>query len=184
VAEELVTIGRIVKPHGLHGEVAVDVLSDLPGRFDVGTEVRVGERVAVIATVRPHQGRLLIRFEHVDDRTAAERLRGRRIEATPVDVSETETYFAHELVGMAVVGEDGTALGIVSALIELPEAAGYDLLEVARDDGSTWLLPAVDEFVEVDEDEDGDERLRLVDPPEGLLDPAGDEGDATAGSSS
>jgi 16S rRNA processing protein RimM len=199
VAEELVTIGRIVKPHGLHGEVAVDVLSDVPGRFDVGTEVCVGERVAVIATTRPHQGRLLIRFEHIADRTAAERLRGRMIEAPPVDVSEAETYFAHELVGMAVIDEDGTPLGTVSALIELPEAAGYDLLEVARGDGSMWLLPAVDEYVEVDEDEDGNERLRLVDPPEGLLDPAHaaepsdraaspraavDEGDAAAGSSS
>jgi len=171
VTDELVTIGRIVKPHGIDGEVAVDVLSDVPGRLDAGTEVHVaGRRVAIVAS-RPHQGRLLLRFDHVTDRSGAELLRGLELEAPPVDLSESETYFAHELIGMAVVDDDEHTLGEVSGLVELPAAAEYDLLEVARADGSTWLLPAVDDFVEIDEDADGNERLRVTDPPEGLLDP-------------
>jgi 16S rRNA processing protein RimM len=172
VTDELVTIGRIVKAHGIRGEVAVDVLSDVPGRFDAGTEVQVGGRTAVIETSRPHQGRLLVRFAHITDRSAAELLRGRAVEAPPVDVSDSDTYFVHELVGMSVVDDGGGSLGTVTALIELPAAAGYDLLEVTRADGSTWLLPAVDDLVEIDEDHAGEGRIRVIDPPEGLLQPS------------
>lgn len=171
MTDELVTIGRIIKPHGIRGEVAVDVLSDVPGRFDVGVEVQVGDRRATIAASRPHQGRMLLRFDHIRDRSDAERVRGMTIEAPPVDLSDTESYFAHELVGMAVVDVQGAPLGEVSALIELPSAAGYDLLEVSRDDGSTWLLPAVEDLVEIGQDETGGDQLRVVDPPDGLLEP-------------
>lgn len=171
MADELVTIGRIIKPHGIRGEVAVDVLSDVPGRFDAGVEVRVGGHLMTISASRPHQGRVLLSFDHLRDRSDAERVRGLPIEAPPVDLSDTEAYFAHELIGMAVVDVEDAPLGQVSALIELPSAAGYDLLEVAREDGSTWLLPAVEDFVEIGEDEAGRERLRVVDPPDGLLEP-------------
>jgi 16S rRNA processing protein RimM len=163
-----VLIGRIVKAHGIRGEVVVHPLSDVPGRFDAGTEVLVGGTPRPIVTSRPHQGRLLVAFEGVADRSAAERLRGAAILGAPVDLQDSETYFAHELVGLAVRHVDGRELGVVSALIELPEAAGYDLLEVVRDD-ATWLLPAAEEFVEVVEEEDGTLVL-MVDPPDGLID--------------
>jgi 16S rRNA processing protein RimM len=166
----LVTIGRVVKAHGIRGEVVVDVLSDVPGRFDVGANVLLDGRPVTITGSRPHQGRLLVRLEGVADRTAAELLRGKVFEGEAADVSGEETYFAHELVGMAVVDGHGGDLGTVSALIELPETAGYDLLEVRRADGSTWLLPAVDEYVEVEDDPAGGERLAVVDPPAGLID--------------
>jgi 16S rRNA processing protein RimM len=166
----LVAVGRIVKAHGIRGEVAVEVLSDVPGRLDAGVTVSVGGTWMRIVGSRPHQGRLLLLLEGVTDRTAAERLRGRLLESEPVDLSGSETYFAHELVGMAVRTAEGRALGTVSALVELPGAAGYDLLEVRRDDGTTWLLPAVDDYVEVRPDETGTEALVLVDPPEGLID--------------
>jgi 16S rRNA processing protein RimM len=169
---DLVVIGRIIKAHGLRGEVAVHVLSDVPGRFDAGSQVHLEGRATRIEASRPHQGRLLLQFAGVTDRTAAELLRGKVIEAEPADVSDSETYYAHELVDMAVVDERGGDLGRVSALIELPDAAGYDLLEVTRADGGTWLLPAVDDFEEVQEADDGSERLRLVNPPDGLVDPA------------
>ncbi|MDP9023530.1 MAG: hypothetical protein M3N57_12700, partial [Actinomycetota bacterium] len=60
------------------------------------------------------------------------------------------------------------------ALIELPAAAEYDLLEVRRHDDSTWLLPAVEDYVGIDEDPDGTERLVVTSPPPGLLDEAGE----------
>lgn len=165
--DDLVTIGRIVRAHGLRGEVAVDVLSDVPGRFDVGTVVRVDGQPRTVAARRPHQGRLLVLFEGVPDRTAAEGLRGAILTAPPADVSGSETYYAHELVGMAVVLEDGTWLGDVVDVVEVPSAAGYDLLEVDRD-GQRWLLPNADDLVEV-ADADGVDVLCVVDPPVGLL---------------
>ncbi|MDX1660047.1 MAG: ribosome maturation factor RimM, partial [Nitriliruptorales bacterium] len=162
--------GRIIKPHGIRGELAVESLSDVVGRFEPGAVLtdRRG-RTFTVTTSRPHQGRLLLGFEEVPDRTEAERLRGVELLAEPVDPSDSETYFVHELVGMRVVDEEDAELGRVSDVIDLPATAGYDLLEVERPDGSTWLLPAVDEYVHVDVTGD-EEFLRLVEPPEGLVD--------------
>jgi len=165
---EHVLIGRVVKAHGLRGELVVEPLSDVPGRFDAGVEVVVGGRDRVITLSRAHQGRVLVAFDGISDRTEAERLRGQEIHAEPVPLDDSETYFAHELVGLPVEHVDGRALGQVSALIELPASAGYDLLEVTSTDG-TWLLPAADELAEVVERADGS-LVVVVDPPEGLLD--------------
>lgn len=165
---DLVVVGRVVRPHGIRGEVSVEVLSDRPERFEPGSTLHGEGTRMVIATSRPHKGRMLVRFESVSDRTDAERLRGLTLEAEPLDPAETDTYFVHELVGMRVCDESGTDLGSVEAMIELPPSATYDLLEIARDDGSTWLLPATDEYVDVVFDDSGTPFLRLDDPPEGL----------------
>ncbi|MEX1179001.1 MAG: ribosome maturation factor RimM [Nitriliruptor sp.] len=170
MSEKLVVIGRVIKAHGIRGEVVVDVLSDVPGRFDAGTTVDLAGTPTRVASSRPHQGRLLVRFEGIADRNAAELLRGRSIQGPPGDLTDSDTYFVHELVGMAVATVDGDHLGDVSGHIELPPAAGYDLLEVTREDGTTWLLPATDDLVEVGELPDGTELLIVVDPPEGLID--------------
>ena len=168
---ELVTIGRVVKAHGIRGEVVVHPLSDVEGRFDVGTEVVVGGTRRTITASRPHQGRILLAFEGVADRSAAEDLRGQELLAPAVDLQDSDTFYAHELIGLRVRHLDGRDLGEVTALFELPEAAGYDLLEVTRAEGE-WLLPCADDLVEAVEEEDGSIVL-VVDPPEGLL-----EGDA------
>ena len=70
--DELVTIGRVVKAHGIRGEVVVHPLSDVEGRFDVGTEVELDGVWRTIAASRPHQGRMLLGFDHLTDRSAAE----------------------------------------------------------------------------------------------------------------
>jgi 16S rRNA processing protein RimM len=170
-------VGRVVKAHGLRGEVVVDVLSDVPDRLAAGVSVHLDGLPVEIVASRPHQGRLLVTFDGVRDRTEAERLRGRALEAEPLDLDDAEAYFVHQLVGMAVRAADGRDLGTVTAAVELPDAAGYDLLEVRRPDGGSWLLPAVDEYVEVVADPDGREALLVVDPPAGLLDDAVAPGD-------
>ncbi len=167
-----VVVARVVKAHGIRGEVACDLLSDVPGRLEAGTSVTLAGREAVIAASRPHQGRLLVRFEGVATRTDAELLRGSEVLADPLDQEDHEAYFAHELVGMPVLDADGAELGEVRALVELPAAAEYDLLEVERSDGHRWLLPAVDDYVEIELDDQERERLVVTDPPEGLLDDA------------
>jgi 16S rRNA processing protein RimM len=167
--DELVSVGRIVKPHGIRGEVVVAPLSDRTERFAPGAVLVVGRRSFAVLESRPHQGRLLVRLEGIGDRSAAERLRGAELHAARGDGEPSESYLASELVGMPVRGPGDRDLGEVIALIELPDSAGYDLLEVARPDGSTWLLPAVDEYVVVEVDAAGTERIVLVDPPDGLV---------------
>lgn len=162
-----VVIGRVVKAHGLRGEVVVDPTSDVPGRYDPGVRVTVDGVDRTIAGSRAHQGRLLVVFEGITDRGDAEGLRGATLTAPPVDLTDSDTYYVHELVGMAVVDEDGTWLGDVVDVLEVPSAAAYDLLEVDTD-GTRWLLPDADDLVEI-ADADGVDVLCVVDPPAGLL---------------
>ncbi len=143
--------------------------SDRPERFEPGALLYSDQRTFVVVSTRPHRGGLLVRFSQVTDRTAAERLRGARLEADPLpEDDEREAYLVSELVGMPVVTEEGRELGVVEALIELPASAEYDLLEVVPAEGPTWLLPAAEEYVWVEEDDTGLERL-VVAPPEGLV---------------
>lgn len=167
-----VEVGRVVKPHGLRGEVSVHLLTDRPEvRFAAGSHVLVDGRPRLVDTSRPHQGRWLVRFEGVTDRTAAEQLRGASLTGLPLEGDEdADTFWVHELVGLTVLDEDGADLGEVVDVVELPAAAGYDLLEVRRPSGGLWYLPAADELVEAREDDGGEFVLVVVDPPAGLVD--------------
>jgi 16S rRNA processing protein RimM len=166
---ERVEVGRVIKPHGLRGEVAVFPTSEVMDRLSAGTAVWVDGVATTVATSRPHQGRPLVRFEHVRDRSAAELLRGALVEAAPLDPEELDTYLISELIGVPVIDAIGGELGRVIGVIEMPAVAGYDLLEVERPTGGTWLLPAADELVEAVDDAEG-LRLMVRELPEGLLD--------------
>lgn len=168
-ADDVVVIGRVVKPHGINGEVVVAPQSDVTDRFAPGVQLGVGDTSHVIADSRDHKGRLLVSFRDVTDRNGAEALRGATVTGPRVDLSDTDHWFAHELVGMDVVTEDGRWWGEVVDVAELPQVAGYDLLEVDLD-GSRWLLPDDDALVEVGTDGDtGRDLLIVIDPPVGLL---------------
>lgn len=169
---DLVLIGRVAKAHGIRGELAIDMMSDLPDRFVPQARVHIGGVWRTLVTARPHQGRMLVTFADVTDRTTAETLRGQSVFGDVIQAEPGEYYLVQELLDCPVYGEDGTDLGTVVDIVALPAAAPYDLLEVARPDGSVWLLPAVDDYVVVDDDTNG-RVLRLVNPPEGLFDADG-----------
>src|SRR5579872_3252566 len=105
------TVGRVVKAHGLTGEVVVEVRTDDPeSRFGVGTVLRAKgsdqpERNYVVAAVRPHGSRLLLRLEGVADREAADVLRGNLfvIDSSALPpIEEPDTYYDHQLEGLLV----------------------------------------------------------------------------------
>jgi 16S rRNA processing protein RimM len=155
-------VGRIVKAHGLTGEVVVDLLTDRIERLDPGTElVLAGDGPLQVLRRRRHQERWLVVFEGVRGREAAEALRGRELLATPL-VADDDTLFVHELIGTEVRDTAGRRLGTVEAVEPNPAS---DLLVLA----GGGLVPvrfvvAHDPGVSV-----------TVDVPEGLLD-LGDEG--------
>lgn len=166
-------VGRVLRPHGLRGELVVQVLSDAPERFAPGTAVAAGDpesggplRPLEVSSARLHQGRMLLRFAGVEDREAAEPLRGSLL-TIPMEAARelgAGEYWRHQLVGLAVVDSEGNDRGVVSEV--LPGAA-HDLLEVRRPDGVTVLVPAVAALVEV-ELEAGRVVVRAL---PGLLDP-------------
>jgi 16S rRNA processing protein RimM len=167
-------VGRVLRPHGVRGEVAVEVLSDAPGRFTPGAELALGDpdaegglRPLVVAAARRHQSRLLLTFGGVEDRDAADTLRGGLL-SIPVGAArplEPGEFWAHQLIGLPVHDRAGQARGTVADV--LPGTA-HDLLSVRLPDDRTVLVPAVAALVDVDLDAG---RV-VVDALPGLLDPS------------
>ena len=166
----LVVVGRIGRPHGIRGEVTVEVRSDSPDvRFAPGS-VLVTEPARLgpltVAAVRWHSGRLLMLVEGLHDRNGAEALRGAvlSVEVDDADAPEDpEEFFDHQLRGLAVVTTGGEVVGTIDDVIHLPS---QDLLSVRRADGREVLVPFVAEIVPEIDVEAG--RVVVTLPP-GLL---------------
>lgn len=170
-------VGRIGKPHGIRGEVTLDVRTDEPDRrFAPGTTLRAeapagADRRPTALTVgraRWHQSTLLVTFEELADRNAAEAVRGTVLYATighDEKPEDPEEYYDHQLVGLAVVDLEGTPLGELKAVVH---GSAQDLLTVRTPDGRDALVPFVSALVpEVDLDAG---RVVVADRP-GLVTP-------------
>jgi 16S rRNA processing protein RimM len=165
-----VVVGRIGRPHGVRGEATIEVRTDDPdARFRVGTALRTdpADRGPLTVTgARWHREVLLLAFEGYDSREEVEALRDTLLEV-PVaelpDLEDPDTYYDHQLVGLAAQLPDGTPLGEVTAV----RHEGADLLVVRRADGGELLVPFVAAIVPAVDVAGGHV---VVDPPEGLLD--------------
>jgi 16S rRNA processing protein RimM len=169
-------VGRVVKAHGVGGEVVVEIRTDDPAaRFASGSTLRAKdsrgggqERSYVVAHVREHGGRLLVRLAGVDDRDAADALRGSLFVVDSDDlppIDEPDTYYDHQLEGLHVRTTTGQDVGVVA---EVLHTAAGELLAVKRsDDGGEALVPFVSAIVT---SVSLDDRTVEIDPPEGLLD--------------
>lgn len=161
-------VARIGKPHGIRGEVTVQVLTDAPeDRFVPGTGFLVEPASSgplTVSSARWNKDILLLGFEEVADRNTAETLRGAKlfIETAELDVDDDEGWYEHELVGLeARVG--GAVVGKVAALNTMPV---QDLLMVATPEGDEILVPFVEEIVP---EVNIDEGYILITPPPGLF---------------
>jgi 16S rRNA processing protein RimM len=170
VSDDHVVIGRVVKPHGLKGEVVVEVLTDFPERFLEGLRVRLSggaheAREVRIVAVRPHQGRVLLTFEEISDVSTAEALRDVELSVSAKDVApRPEGYVYHwEIEGAFVVDAAGRRLGRV---LELADAGGRPLLVLETPRGPREVPFAHPIVVSVDV---AGKRV-VLDPPPGLLD--------------
>ncbi|HEX7202527.1 MAG TPA: ribosome maturation factor RimM, partial [Arthrobacter sp.] len=142
-------VARIGKPHGIRGEVTVQVLTDAPGdRFVPGTEFVVEPASAGPLTVnsaRWNKDILLLGFDEIGTRNEAETLRGAKlfIETEELDEDDDEGWYEHELVGLeARIGS--SVVGKVTALNTMPV---QDLLMVTTPEGKEILVPFVEQIV-------------------------------------
>jgi 16S rRNA processing protein RimM len=161
-------VGRIGRPHGVRGEVTVQVRTDSPEqRFAVGAQLGAGAgHTLTVDTVRPHAGNLLVRFAGVTDRAAAADLRGVLLTVDTAELpalDDPDEFYDHQLEGLAAVGPDGAELGTVREVMHAP--AG-DLLVLETDRGEA-LVPFVRAIVPEVDLPGG--RV-VLDPPAGLLD--------------
>jgi 16S rRNA processing protein RimM len=119
-----------------------------------------------VATSKWHSGRFVVHFAGIEDRTAAESLRGQTltIDVDPTELPEDpDEFYDHQLVGLNVKLEDGSLVGVVGEVIHLPS---QDLLSVKREGDTEVLIPFVLEFVP---EIDLDTKTVTITPPPGLL---------------
>ncbi len=172
-------VGRIGRPHGVRGELTVEVRTDSPElRFAPGSSLSTDPAIAgplVIDGFHWHSGRLLLSFAGVHDRNAAEALRNVLL---VVDVADDETpedpdeFYDHQLIGLAAHDAAGAALGVVTDVLHLPS---QEVLAVTTPDGREVLVPFVAEIVpEVDV---AGGRVLMTAPP-GLFEDLPDDGPA------
>lgn len=167
--KELVAIARIVKPRGIKGELAAEILTDFPERFDDLESVTavMPDASRRKLTIEDHwfqSGRIVLKFEGIDSIELGETLRGAEIcvdEADAVELDESE-YFDWQLAECMVETVDGNSLGKVT---EVMRTGGTEIL-VVKGEAKEYLIPFAESICV---DVDIEKRLIKVDPPEGLL---------------
>ncbi len=153
----LLEVGRITKPHGVRGDVLVQLTTDLTSRLDPGSVLDTDRGPLTVVSSSPHHDRWIVHFEGLTDRDVADTWRGVVLRAEPVDGPvDEDAFWVHELVGATVALPDGSEVGLVTEVEANPAS---DLLVL--DTGT--LVPVV--FIV------GQEPGRVtIDPPEGLFD--------------
>jgi 16S rRNA processing protein RimM len=164
-SEQLLAVGRITRAHGIGGEVAVLSLTEIPARYASGSALRLEDgRSLTVEKARSHGHRMLVKFEEVRDRNEAEALRGQVLLAPPGESPPPsgDGYWVHQIVGLEVFTDEGTALGRIAEVLHNPANDVW----VVRQGEREILIPAVHDVVAGGDLDAGRVTIREVD---GLL---------------
>ena len=146
---EFLAVGKLRRPHGVHGEILMSVWTDFPDRLREGVQLFLGDtfQPARIKTLRWHRQDLLITFEDYSDREQAGELRNQVVfvrtdQIPPLDDGE---LYLHEILGLHVVRQDtGDQLG---EIVEIIETGANDVYVVRSPEGIEHLIPAIDSVI-------------------------------------
>ena len=152
-AEPTVAVGRITRAHGVHGEVAVLVLSEVLGRFADGAALQLEDgRELIVSSSRSHKDRLLVRFREVEDRAGAEALQGAFL-VVPRSSSPAlpeGSWWDNQIEGCVLTTDTGRVLGTVREVIH---TGANDVWSAVGEGGAETLIPVLrDVLVWVDVD--------------------------------
>ena len=161
---EYLVVGFVRRPHGVKGEMIMDIHTDFPERLKTGMTVYVGDtyQPTVIASRRTHAKGLLVRFRGVKTPEEAGFYRNTWIYVPTADRPELPEgeYYHHQLLGLNVVTDDGQDLGVLADIIE----TGANDVYVVRDaDGKETLLPAIPPVILDIQLADRQMRVHLID---------------------
>ena len=131
---------------GIRGQLKVRSETDFPERFAPGSELHLNGAPAVVMSARPHRGGLVVGLSSVEDRNAAESLRGSllTIREDQLAALPEGTYYHFQLIGMDVFTDEGEGLGRIAEILETP---GNDVYIVRKEGGRDLLLPALKSVV-------------------------------------
>lgn len=145
-------MGRIVRPHGVHGALVVEADKDTFHSVIPSQVIYLGPQKMpeTVRSMRPHRGRFIVRMEGCNDRKSAESWRGLELfipfgDAEPLGEDE---YYHWQIIGLTVQTEDGRGLGRLEQIID---TGANDVYLVRTESGEELLLPAIQSVIrEVD----------------------------------
>ena len=156
-------IGKLRRPHGLKGEILMDVLTSFPERLKPGVLVFVGKQHLPLnlRSCRGHKHAFLVAFEGYNDRERVGELRNQLVQVRADDRPPLPDgdYYHHQLLGLRVVTEAGKLLGVLSKIIE---TGANDVYLVLPQEGPEILLPAIDSVILNIDLEQGELRVQLI----------------------
>jgi 16S rRNA processing protein RimM len=169
---EYLVVGYLRRPHGLHGEILMEVYTDFPERLKPGSEVYIGDsyQKVLIAGSRYHNEGLLIKFQDFETPEQVGRYRNQSVYVSAADrpALPEGQYYHHELIGFKVVDEKDESIG---TLMEIVQTGANDVYVVRQADGREVLLPVISSVVIAVET--GNRQIRIR-PIPGLLDELAD----------
>lgn len=161
-------IGYLRRPHGVMGEVIMDLHTDFPDRIKSGRKVYIGEKYEAftIGSARTHGNGLLVKLRGFDAPETAGRFRNQwvYVKSSEVPALPEGKHYKHELIGLTVMADDGGKLGTLN---EVLETGANDVYVVQKENGKEVLLPAIPDVVLEIDMEDRVMKVHLLD---GLLD--------------
>jgi 16S rRNA processing protein RimM len=168
------TIGKVVALFGIHGELKVRLLTDIPNRFAELESVHVGPNHTsyLIQSARPYKGEMIIlKLRAIDDANAAEPLRNQDLSIPLSKLAELPPgfYFQHDILDLHVLTLDGQDLGHI---VDIIVTGSNDVYCIKKPDGSQVLIPAIKDVIK---QIDLVHRTMHIDPLPGLLDNIGQE---------
>jgi 16S rRNA processing protein RimM len=138
-------VGKLRRPHGLHGELLMNVITDFPERLHSGVTVYVGEdhQPMKIRSRRWQNQALLVTFDDYHSSEAAGELRNHMVFVRADDrppLPEGE-YYHHQLIGLRVASDEGRFLGLLTQILD---TGANDVYVIRPDSGPEILLPAIE----------------------------------------
>jgi len=141
-------IGFLRRPHGVSGEIIMDLHTDFPERIKAGRKVYVGEKyeTLIIDSARAHGNGMLIRLNGCDTPETAGRFRNQwvYVKSTEVPALPAGKVYKHELIGLTVTTDSGETLGVLN---EILETGANDVYVVKNESGAEILLPAIPDVI-------------------------------------
>jgi 16S rRNA processing protein RimM len=156
-------VGKLRRPHGISGEILMDVWTDFPERLMPGMTLYIGSqhKPLHLRGLRRHGQALLMNFDEYDTPEKASELRNQLAFIPSIDrpaLPEGE-YYQHQLIGLRVLTEAGDVLGVVT---EILETGANDIIVVRPETGPEILIPAADSFVLNISLEHGEMHVRVI----------------------
>jgi 16S rRNA processing protein RimM len=143
---QLLIVGKVTRPHGIVGEVKVQLAAEYAGALQGVRRVYLGDGPPYrVLAYREHQGAALLKLDRVHTRNDAEALRGARVAIRLSDLPPLPagSYYAHQLIGLRVERDGGEVLGELTEVL----ATGSNDVYVVKTAGGELLLPALDSVI-------------------------------------